>query len=114
MLPAANVPVIPLNLILVLPSDFFPMLLSKQCILLFAKYVKQFNHSTLAPLVADNASTPGVIKVTEWNSILASRDALSAYDPSTNAPLPASPLSNPLGSDADVTVPFVITVTFLI
>ena len=81
--PAPNVPVTPLTLILVLPSPFLPSLLSKQYMLLFAKYVKQFNHSILAPFVAVNPSTPGVIKVTLWNNMLASFDDAVAYAPST-------------------------------
>ena len=79
---------------------------------LFAKYVKQFNHSTLTPLVIVSASTPGVINVTLWNNILASSLVVVTDKPSTNAPLPASPLSKPLGSLALVAVPWVITVQF--
>ena len=44
---------------------FIPSLLSNAYIDLFAKYVNEFNHSILAPLVAVNASTPGVINVAE-------------------------------------------------
>jgi len=78
-----------------------------------AKYVKQFNHSTLVPFVIVKASTPGVIKVTEWNKQPASLDAEFATLPSKYAPPPASPSSKPLGSAPLVTEPCVITDTFL-
>ena len=79
---------------------------------LLAKYVNELSHSTLTPLVIVIASTPGVINVTLWNNILASSLALVTLAPSTNAPLPASPCANPLGSLALTTLPFVTTVTF--
>ena len=78
-----------------------------------AKYVKQFNHSTLAPLVTLSPLTPGVINVTLWKSIAASLESECATAPSMKQPLPASPLANPLGSSVLVVVPFVITLTFL-
>ena len=75
--------------------------------------MKLFNHSTLTPLFATKAVTPGVIKVTAWNNIDADLEFCTATLPSIIAPLPASPDAYPLGSDADVVVPCVITVTFL-
>ena len=60
-----------------------------------------------------NASTPGVINVVAWNKQLASFESACATLPSRYAPLPASPWLNPLGSLAFVTLPFVITLTFL-
>ena len=62
---------------------------------------------------ATSPVTPGVIKVTAWNNILADLLVCCTTPPSIIAPLPASPLAYPLGSDADVVVPFVITVQFL-
>ena len=59
-----------------------------------------------------SASTPGVINVTALNSILASLVKYPATLPSTRAPLPASPLSNPRGSSGVTVVPCVITVMF--
>ena len=84
-------PVIPLSLIRVLPSPFRPVAPSSACIPLLAKYVKEFSHSILTPFVAVNASTPGVINVTLWKSMLASLLAAFATDPSAKIPLPASP-----------------------
>ena len=48
-----------------------------------------------------------------WNKQLASFESACATLPSKYAPLPASPWLNPLGSLAFVTLPFVMTVTFL-
>ena len=81
---------------------------------LLAKYVNEFNHSILAPFVAVIASTPGVINVALWNSIVASKLVAPATAPSMYAPLPASPSLKPLGSAALVTLPCVITLMFLI
>ena len=58
-------PLNPLYFILVFPSPFNPDDPSTISIPLSAKYVKQFNHSILEPLVTFNAVCPGVIKVTE-------------------------------------------------
>ena len=69
---AGAVPASPLNLMRVLPEPFKPSLLSNAYSPLLAKYVNEFNHSILAPLVAVRPSTPGVINVTLWNSIAAS------------------------------------------
>ena len=77
-----------------------------------AKYVKQSIHSTRTPFFIVIASTPGVIKVTALNNMLALLLAEFATLPSTNAPLPASPALKPLGSPAEVADPCVITLTF--
>ena len=58
---------------------------------LLAKYVNELSHSTLTPFVIVIASTPGVIKVAEWKSILASLVLDPVVAPSIKAPLPASP-----------------------
>ena len=75
----------------VFPAAFNPVAPLSAYKPLFAKYVKQFNHSILVPLVTVNASTPGVIKVTLWNKHPASLDAAFAILPSSLAPPPASP-----------------------
>ena len=112
--PAAGVvPDNPLYLILVLPSPLRPAVPSSISIPLSAKYVKQFSHSTLAPLVTFSPLAFGVINVTLWNNIDASRESTCATLPSKYAPRPASPAANPLGSVLEVVVPFVITLTFL-
>ena len=61
---ALNVPVTSLTLTEVFPAAFNPVAPLSAYKARFAKYVKQFNHSILVPLVTVNASTPGVIKVT--------------------------------------------------
>ena len=58
---------------------------------LLAKYVKLFSHSTLTPFVIVIQSTPGVMNVAEWKSILASLVLDPVDAPSIKAPLPASP-----------------------
>ena len=63
-----------------------------------AKYVKQFNHSTLAPLVIIKPTELGTINVTLSNSIAGSIEPGEILAPSTNAPRPASPASKPYGS----------------
>ena len=90
VLPAANVPVIPPKRILVFPSLYFPAVPSTALTPLFAKYVNEFNHSTLTPFVTVNASTPGVINVTLWNNPLASFEVAFTTLPSKIAPEPAS------------------------
>ena len=72
VLPIANVPLMPPKRTRVLPSLYNPWLLSNAYTERLAKYVKEFNHSILVPLVANIASTPGVINVAAWNKILAS------------------------------------------
>ena len=89
--PALKLPVTSLTLNSVSPAPFNPVdpLVAKKPLL--AKYVKEFNHSTLTPLVHVNASTPGVINVAAWNKQLASFESACATLPSKKAPLPASP-----------------------
>ena len=62
-------------------------------------------------MVQVSPSTPGVINVTLWNNALASLAPVAAYAPSIYAPLPASPLANPLGSLAVIVLPIEITQT---
>ena len=69
-------------------------------------------NSIFDPFLTVTASAPGVINVTILNNIDVLGDAVSKTLLSTNAPLPASPESNPLGSVAVRVSPCVTTETF--
>ena len=109
---ALNVPVVLLSFNLVLPAPlkpdppgFSPLILSA------AKYVNEFNHSQRAPFLRYRPTELGTTNVHSLNSSAASIEDAATLDPSTKAPLPASPAAYPRGSLPEVVLPVVITET---
>ena len=88
----------PPRVIFVLPSPPIPAVPVLPTIASSAKYVNEFSHSTLAPLVIKIPVWLGVNIVTLSNNIAASILPVATLAPSTLAPRPASPASNPYGS----------------
>ena len=93
--PAWKAPVTVPNVIRVFPSPPRPVAPTTPSIAKSAKYVKQFNHSTLAPLVIIKPRLLGTINVHSLNNIAASKLARVTRLPSTYAPRPALLLKNP-------------------